>query len=635
MGAHINLIKASVLGRDGTEKSNVNTPHAAVENLFHEHSAVKPPYDPATLFALFEASGGLRSNVDAMATNIDGLGHMFAKTIDLDSEEAEVLISEALSDRKEWRGLGGGGPSEEFSKVLAHLKKEDGMDGILDNVPAVTKTNPAEVSRTIEEVSREMVRERMRLDCFFDHINPTLSFVQIRMQTRLDLEVCGNAYWEVLRNKAGVPVQINKIPAAEMRLRRQNVHFTPVPMPVRRNIITFTKEIVQRRFRLYLQAISATQASTSLKVVFFKELGDPGVYSSESGKVYKDFDALQRAEKKDADDPDIPAATEVIHFKVHSPTSPYGVPRWIGELVSVLGTRSAEEINLMYFENKGIPPMVVKVTGGRLNKASRSKLENYIQTEIKGKKNFHKIMILEAEPGGAPLTGLATSQMRIELEPLTKFQQDDGQFMKYIETSTDRLGQAFRMPRILRGDSRDMGRSANQTALKFAEGQVFKPARSDFDFTINRRLLPLLEVQYHRFVSNGPDFTEPAELVLMLNKMSQAGILIPEELRQLAAKAFSRQFKRIKQEWTQRPVILTQEGIRVGSADVDGTAQEPPATAGSDTGTSHEEPEKPKKPVEKAGDQELGDELKRLMSIEREMVESGFWEEGDIDKTDV
>ncbi len=633
MGAHINILKAAVLGRDGSEKSNVNASQAVIENLFHEHAAEKPPYDPATLFAVFEASGGLRSNVDAMATNIDGLGHMFAKTIDLDSEEAEVLIAEALSDRKEWLGLKGR-QSEDVAKVLAHLKKEDGMDGILDNVPAPAKTNQAEVTKTIEEVSREMVRERMRLECFFDHLNPTLSFVQIRMQTRLDLEVCGNAYWEVLRNKAGAPVQINKIPAADMRLRKQNVHFTPVRMPVRRNIITFHEEVVQRRFRLYLQAVTATQ------VVFFKDLGDPQLYSSKTGKPYKNLEALQLAEKEESDDPskptpDIPAATEIIHFKVHSPTSSYGVPRWIGELVSVLGVRNAEEINLMYFDNKGIPPMVVKVTGGRLNKASRSKLENFIQTEIKGKKNFHKIMILEAEPGGAPMAGLATSQMRIELEPLTKFQQDDGQFMKYIETSTDRLGQTFRMPRILRGDSRDMGRSANQTALKFAEGQVFKPARTDFDFTINRRLLPLLEVQYHRFTSNGPDFTEPAELVLMLNKMSQAGILIPEELRQLAAKAFSRQFKRIRQEWTQRPVILTQEGIRVGSADVEGTAQEPPQTGG-ETGSPTDEPAETKQPkVEKADDPELGEELKRLMSIEREMVESGFWEEGDVDKTDV
>lgn len=629
MGARINILKAAVLGRDGSEKSNVDAERSPVETLFHKFQAEKPPYDPASLFEIFESSGALRSNVDAMATNIDGLGHMYAKTIDLDSEEAEVLIGEALRDRKEWQGMSSA-QNEGLSKILAHLKKEDGMDGILDNVPSTPETNKAEVRKTIEEVSREMVRENMRLDCFFDHVNPTLSFVQIRMQTRLDLEVCGNAYWEVLRNKARAPVQINKIPAADMRLKRQNTHFTPVKMPVRRNLVTFTEEIVQRRFRLYLQAVTDTQ------VVFFKELGDPQLYSSESGKPYRDFDQLQLEEKKDLLDPDIPAATEVIHFKVHSPTSSYGVPRWIGELVSVLGTRSAEEINLMYFDNKGIPPMVVKVTGGRLTKGTRSKLENYIQNEIKGKKNFHKVMVLEAEPGGAPMAGLATAQMRIELEPLTKFQQDDGQFMKYIETSTDRLGQTFRMPRIIRGDSRDMGRSANQTALKFAEGQVFKPARGDFDFTINRRLMPLLEVQYHRFVSNGPDFTEPAELVLMLNKMSQAGILIPEELRQLAAKAFSRQFKRIKEEWTQRPVILTQEGIRVGASDVEGTAQAPPDPEEPAAGAAPTESKPEGKPaaVEKADDPDLRTELARLMSIEREMVEAGFWEEGDVDTSD-
>ena len=41
----------------------------------------------------------------------------------------------------------------------------------------------------------------------------------------------------------------------------------------------------------------------------------------------------------------------------HSPRSPYGVPRWVGTLLSVLGSRQMEEVNYLYFENKSVPPM--------------------------------------------------------------------------------------------------------------------------------------------------------------------------------------------------------------------------------------------------------------------------------------
>ena len=50
-------------------------------------------------------------------------------------------------------------------------------------------------------------------------------------------------------------------------------------------------------------------------------------------------------------------ATEILHFRVHNPRSAYGVPRWIGNLLAVLGSRQAEEVNFLYFENKSVPPL--------------------------------------------------------------------------------------------------------------------------------------------------------------------------------------------------------------------------------------------------------------------------------------
>ena len=58
-------------------------------------------------------------------------------------------------------------------------------------------------------------------------------------------------------------------------------------------------------------------------------------------------------------DPEDGPATELLHFALHSPRSPYGVPRWIGNLLSVLGSRQMEEVNYLYFSNKSVPPLAL------------------------------------------------------------------------------------------------------------------------------------------------------------------------------------------------------------------------------------------------------------------------------------
>jgi len=152
-------------------------------------------------------------------------------------------------------------------------------------------------------------------------------------------------------------------------------------------------------------------------------------------------------------------ATEILHFKLHNPRSAYGTPRWVGNLLSVLGTRQAEEVNFLYFENKSVPPLALLVSGGRLSAQSIPRIESFIENHIRGKKNFFKILILEAESGGAGGSLDHTGRMKIELRPLTGAQQSDALFQNYDERNHDKVGQSFRLPRLLRGDIRDFNRS--------------------------------------------------------------------------------------------------------------------------------------------------------------------------------
>jgi capsid portal protein len=117
-----------------------------------------------------------------------------------------------------------------------------------------------------------------------------------------------------------------------------------------------------------------------------------------------------------------------------------------------------------------VPPLALLVSGGKLSDASIPRLERFIEENLKGKENFHKILILEAEGGGG--SG-ETARAKIELHPLTDAQQQDALFQVYDERNIDKVGTAFRLPRLIRGESKDFNRSTAESALRFAEDQVF------------------------------------------------------------------------------------------------------------------------------------------------------------------
>lgn len=569
------IVKAHIIGRDGTEESRVVETDAATRTLFTGSGVVEPPIDPATLAFLFEVSGPLRTNIDAYSTNIDAFGHDFKATLDLEEDETVDKIRQAMIQE---RLLGmAPEPTTVQEKAIAILKRNNapnlgsdgkptGYDDVQEDDEATfVDPSDAEVEARIAMVKREMVREKMRLERFFDFCCVDESFTALRMKTRQDVEVLGNAYWEVLRNEAGDIVQFTYIPGFTMRLMPQAKRPIPIDLKVRATAITETTETVLKRFRLYLQVVDTVTKST----VFFKEFGDPRTVSSVTGKIYETPQELERVEK------DAPAATEVIHFKVHNSRTPYGVPRWVSEMLSVLGSRHADEINLAYFENKSIPPMVITVSGGRMSADAVTKIENYIKNDVRGKKNYHKIMIIEAESGS--IAGASTGAIKIDIKPLTDAQNGDALFMKYREANVLSIGSVFRLPKLLRGDSDDQNRATAQSALEFAEQQVFKPLRNEFDFIINRKILTDFGVRFWRFESKGPDFSDPNELLTAVNEASKSGYMTPEELREIAGRGFNTTLAKIDEEWcTARPMQLTLAALSAGRASPTGEEEEPP-----------------------------------------------------------
>ena len=512
------IFKATVLAAGDTTTTSASSEE---QGLFESLDALGAPHDPAALCHTFEHSNSLRQTVDAYATNIDGFGHRLECTINFDAENADAEVAKSL-------------------RLEAMAKGEP--------CPKLTRRDIAHHRRELEDLAEA---ERARLDAFFDTCCLDHSFVELRRRTRQDLEVTGNAYWEVVRNAGGQIARLVHVPSHTVRLLPLAETPVEVPEKTRISAASYQETSTLRRPRGYVQR-------QGLKAVYFKSLGDPRVIGRAASMAYPDVETQHRQR------PDDRLASEMVHFAIHSPHSPYGVPRWIGSLLSVLGSRQMEEVNYQYFANKSVPPLALLVSGGKLSESSIPRLQSYIEDNIKGTKNFHKMLIIEAE--GA--SGTDATKTKVELKPLTNAQQQDALFQKYDERNMDKVGAAFRLPRLLRGESKDFNRSVADAQLRFCEDQVFQPERAEFDYFINHRLLPDMGIRMWRFKSQSPVTRDPERVTDSIERLVRVGVLTPEEGRVLASDVFNKDFRVIGDDWVKRPLTLTLAGIQTGVADV-------------------------------------------------------------------
>nr|WP_328707262.1 phage portal protein [Citreicoccus inhibens] len=520
------ILKAVVVGARVDEPAS--RPGGEESSAFSDAGALTPPYEPEALCLLVEHSNSLRQNVDAYATNIDGFGYRFEASIDFEADGAREKVADAMA--------------------LERLAARDA-----GTLPPGTPLRPTEeeVATHAEEVRQQARVEKARLESFFDFACFDSSFVELRRRTRHDLEVTGNAYWEVLRDGKGDIARFVYVPSFTVRLLPLDKEAVEVRERVRVSAVSFDTVTTRRRMRRYIQVQGNER-------VYFKAFSDSRAISRLTGRTFRDVAALKASDTSDG------PATELIHFAIHSPRSPYGIPRWVGTLLSVLGSREMEEVNYLYFSNKSVPPLALLVSGGRLSDASVPRIERFIEENLKGKANFHKILILEADGSGTGDGGRA----KIELRPLTDAQQQDALFQEYDQRNIDKVGGAFRLPPLLRGDGRDFNRSVAEAQLRFAEDQVFQPERDEFDFLLNRKVLADMGVRFWRFRSQTTATRDPERMTEMVERLVRVGVLTPEEGRQLAGDIFHREFRKIGDDWVKRPLTLTLAGIQTGVEDL-------------------------------------------------------------------
>lgn len=361
------------------------------EALTAEGRLIEPPFDMLTMAMLPEHSSELGQCIEAYEVNIEGFGYRFVPRIRSDVD--------------------------------------------------LTKVDPV--------IMGAMRREKTRLENFFAYCSGRLSWVETRRRVRNDLETTGNGYIEVVRNAAGQIQSLNHLPSYQMRLGGQDQEPVKVALPIHELQEDGSIKIVRvpswERFRRFAQSRSlllrhATHVGR-YTIRWFKEFGDPRVYDYETGEELKGEDIAKVPPEN--------RANEVIHFKLYSPRSPYGLPRTVGNLLSIFGARAAEEINYVTFRNNNIPSMLLLVSNGQLTEGSIERLESFVESQIVGSDNYSKFLLVEAEALGEE--GEDTGHVKIEVEKLVDQQHKDALFQNYSGNADSRIRRAFRLPPIFVG----------------------------------------------------------------------------------------------------------------------------------------------------------------------------------------
>jgi len=544
------------------------------------YSYLQPLDDPASMYKLYRLSAFLGPLIEAMLTNVYGCKYRLAPELDLDSPKGMEELEDAL---------------------MLQTASSSGA------APAATGANNAleELTAQAQSESKKIRRlhriERAHFKFFLSQAPFELgSWDKLRELSGMDLEVTGNAYWEVIRNMAGRPLRLGWLPAITTRATPQDATLVRVKRNLRRSPIQVIGVDGLRRFRKYVQI------NRQGVEVWFKEYGDPRVMSRATGKYYDTVKAMEEAEWEDpsnASQRPLPA-TEVYHLKLPGEgSSVYGRPRWSGAYPALRGSRDLDEENLSLVRDEAIPSLMLLVAGGRVGQGTKERINQVIKDRKSGRKG---IMVIDAWQMGKQPAG-PTNQVTMQIERLKAEQQTDMLFQKYDERCEEKAHGAFRMPRALLGKDLGQNRATTLAMLRFAENQVFGPARNRFDEAVNSIMIDAGAVHTH-YVTMGTPPKDPEMIAQLLKMYTEAGVITPQEGREQAADSIHANLPPMEGIWSRLPKALLTTVLQTKNKDLAAVL------LGNDTGALNSLTEL----LEKAVEEPDGKEAKAVSQVKEE-----------------
>ena len=139
------------------------------------------------------------------------------------------------------------------------------------------------------------------------------------------------------------------------------------------------------------------------------------------------------------------------------------------------------------------------VSGGKFSGDTVDRIKEHVNVDLKGRDNFHKILILEVSPS-KNLTG-SEKLPKIEIHELS--QVKDAKWMEYLGDNDNRIRSSFRLPPIFVGLSKDYTKATAKESRLVAEPQVFFPERRVFDNFMNKFIFPSIGITLLKFKACG------------------------------------------------------------------------------------------------------------------------------------
>lgn len=317
--------------------------------------------------------------------------------------------------------------------------------------------------------------EKKLVTSFFNEPIPGKTFLQIRRRLRRDMESTGYGFLEVLRNVKGDVVGFRNIDSHAIRFVKLDA-----PVMVAKTITRGGTDIEIKmldRERRFVQNVQ----SSSYGLHYYREFGTTRHCSRITGEWESETNVIDQNNR----------ATELIVFNVNPDVmSPYGIPRWINQLPSVLGSRKAEEDNLEFLDSGGMPPAIIFVQGGVLAGTAADQLNHYLTGQLK---NRNRAVVVEVQSSSGTLD--ATGSVQVKVERFGSERANDALYQSFDKNAEEHVRIGFRLPPLFIGRSNDYSFATAVVSYMVAEAQVFQPEREEFDSIINKTLLKALGIK--------------------------------------------------------------------------------------------------------------------------------------------
>lgn len=418
-------------------------------------------------------------------------------------------------------------------------------------------------SKDIDQGMKDQAKKDwVRLDNFYKYCNFDKTFEEILQMMIDDKEYIGFGVLEVLTNPKGEPAGFEYIPAHTINISQLD----PNPQIVKLESVGADGKKVtmafQKKFRKFRQKID-----TDNTTIWFKEFGDPRIMDKTTGEF---IDPTNKSQQFDPNN----AASGLIMFSNSVPYTVYGLPRWIGNIMGMQGSRKAEELNYRYFTNGRHTPMAIIVKNGSLTTSSGEVLKSYVDN-LEGVDNAFGYLVLEGIGYEDEAADGTPAPVDIEVKNLTDTLQTDALFQNYDKENIDKLREAFRLAPIYTGASKDYTRATADVARAITEEQVFQPERKRISGRINRLVNQSLGIKYVDMHLNGPDVTNKKDLADAVSIYTRTGAITPNIVMQAVSDLLGQEFEPIQDSWGDLPLTIVLELIKQGKLDINGVKDAP------------------------------------------------------------